>query len=216
MKISDTIRRLTPRTAGVALIGVLMAALAATAGPALASGAGGMSMSGANAGFGNTKGWFQGSTVSLHYTKDFFCRKPPRNKARSNCEVGAQFRTAPKGPRDPLFVVVPLGFTPKRSTLQCPTAGRCVDHPRTISLARVLGPGTGNALLPPHSHLITDLANGRSEWWGVSVIGVSSPKVWNQIVLHKSYAIVQFMRKHHNKHITANIPTNLFLYFSAH
>src|SRR3954470_24078895 len=84
------------RAAAVALCGLLIAGLAAIAGPALASSHSGMSMSGAMGDqVGNTKGWFHGKTVTFHYTKDFFCKEPPHSKAKSHCELGADFKRKP-------------------------------------------------------------------------------------------------------------------------
>ena len=102
---------------------------------------------------GNTNGWFRGETYNFHYTVPFFCREAPASGADSHCEVGAQFQSIPSRQYDPLYVVVPIGFTPKNPyTVQCPVAGHCIDHPHRIDLSRVFGSGTENALLPPHSH----------------------------------------------------------------
>ncbi len=221
-------RRLTSRTAGIGMAGLLVAGLAAVAGPTLASaqaggGMSGMSMSGMHMAdsaspsvVGNTNGWLHGETYNLHYTANFFCKEPPTSAASSHCELGAGYDAIPASEFDPLYVVVPIGFTPKNPyTLQCPTAGSCVDHPHRIDLTRVFGSGTGNALLPPHSHVLTTAAGGAPEWWNVDVIGVTTQSAWHQIVWSKSYSRIQAMRAAGNPGVTDNIGTNLFLFFSV-
>jgi hypothetical protein len=220
MRQSPIVQRLTARSVGIALTGLLIAGLAVFAGSSLASAqsSGGMKMSATagKAAVGNTRGWYEGKTVRFHYTKNFFCRQPPASKAVSHCELGDNYQRIPADEFDPLYVVVPLGFTPRKTTLQCPTAGRCVDHPRRIDLSRVFGSGTGNTLLPPHSHVVSTAAGGDPEWWNVDVVGVTSRTAWHRIVMGKSYDAIQRMRTHGNKHVTSNIPTNLFLFFSVH
>lgn len=206
------------RSVAVALCGLLIAGLAALTGPALASHSGStMRMGTPSSGgrVGNTGGWLNGRTVSFHYTKQFFCRMPPHSNADSRCELGANYQVIPAREFDPLYVLVPIGFKPRAGTLQCPTAGQCVDHPHRIDLTRVFGSGTGNALLPAHSHIVTTAAGHESEWWNVDVVGVTSRAAWHRIVTHKSYQTIQTMRNHHNPNITANLTTNLFLFFSV-
>ena len=70
-------------------------------------------------------------------------------------------------------MIVPLGFTPPKRTLQCP-AGHCIDHPRHIDLTSVLGSGAGNVLLPAHSHIVATANSHQSEWWNVDIVGVKS------------------------------------------
>lgn len=213
--------RIKARSVAIGMIGLLTAGLAAVAGPTMASahegGAsmGGMQMSGSPADVGTTQGWYRGHTVTFTYTKDFSCGQPPTSGADSGCELGAMYDRVPAGDFDPLYVIVPLGFTPNQDTLQCPTAGSCIDHPSTIDLSRVFGSGTENNLLPPHSHLITTLADQKAEWWDVDVIGVSNQHTWDRIVAAKSYRFVNHLRRAGNPNVTDNIPTNLFLYFSA-
>jgi hypothetical protein len=210
-------RTFTPRSVAVALAGLLVAGLAAVTGPALAaSHSPGMTMATKPmARVGTTAGWLHGRTVTFRYSKQFFCKQPPSSKTKSKCELGAPYTKKPSSDFDPLYVVVPIGFTPAKSTLQCPVAGRCVDHPHRIDLSRVFGKGTGHSLLPPHSHVVTTAANHKAEWWNVDVIGVTSQQAWHRIVSGKSYKTIRMMRMNHNKHITANVPTNLFLFFSV-
>jgi hypothetical protein len=214
-------RMTATRKAGIALAGGLGVVIAAASGTAFASagsppaGMAGMSSSSSPNHVGNTKGWYDGRTVTFHYTRNFFCQNPPSSGAATHCEAGNDYIRTPSGTFDPLYVVVPLGFTPPQSTLQCPTAGRCIDHPHTIDLSAVLGSGTSNALLPPHSHIVATANSGQPEWWNVDVVGVKSLKAWNKIVASKSDARLMWLQKHDHSVVTGNIPTNLFLYFSV-
>ena len=102
---------------------------------------------GASVGF--TDGWENGTTVSFFYTKNFFCAEPPESGAPTQCEVGEDGTVDPRPGKIPvLYVMTPTGFTPDVSTLQCPIAGNCIDHPSTIDLSRVFGPGFADVPLP--------------------------------------------------------------------
>jgi len=214
-------RMTATRKAGIALAGGLGVVIAAASGTAFASagsqtaGMAGMSSSSSSNHVGNTKGWYDGRTVTFHYTRNFFCQNPPSSGAATHCEAGNDYVRTPSGTFDPLYVIVPLGFTPPQSTLQCPTAGRCIDHPHTIDLSAVLGSGTSDALLPPHSHIVATANSGQPEWWNVDVVGVKSLKAWNKIVASKSDARLMWLQKHDHSVVTGNIATNLFLYFSV-
>src|SRR5204863_211340 len=71
------------------------------------------------------------------------------------CEVGSDGTVDPRlGSIPILYVMTPIGFRPAESTLQCPMVGHCINHPSTIDLSRVFGPGTENAPLPAHSHIV--------------------------------------------------------------
>lgn len=222
---------LSTRTMGVVLSGVAAAALATAAGPAFAASTASTASTASDAGMamgsatssgwhgharvGNTAGWINGRTAVFHYTRNFVCKVPPTSGAASRCELGASYDAIPANSFDPLYVLVPLGFTPRAGTLQCPVAGKCIDHPHTIDLSRVFGSGTSDALLPPHSHIVTTANAGQGEWWNVIVIGVKSSAAWNDIAAAKSYKEVQALRVRDGATITDNIPTNLFLYFSV-
>ncbi len=213
------------RRAGIALFGMLGVGLAVASGTAFASsGSSSASMhmagmsshsSSSPAAVGTTKGWYNGKTVTFLYTRNFFCQNPPPSGATSKCEAGTNYTQTPATTFDPLYVLVPLGFTPPKSTLQCPTAGKCIDHPNTIDLSAVLGSGTSNALLPPHSHIVASDNSGKAEWWNVDVVGVKSLGDWNMLVAAKSDAQLEWLQKNESKDVTGNIPTNLFLYFSV-
>ncbi len=142
---------------------------------------------GAERGF--TDGWENGTTVLFSYNKNFFCVEPPESSAPSACEAGEDGTVDPRpGPIPVLYVMTPVGFRPDESTLQCPVVGFCIDHPTTIDLSRVFGPGSADVPLPAHSHIIdSNLAEsqsngGQAGWWEIEVVGVTSPAVWNQIV----------------------------------
>lgn len=174
---------------------------------------------GASVGF--TDGWENGTTVTFFYTKSFFCAEPPESGAPTLCEIGEDGTVDPRPGKIPvLYVMTPTGFTPDVSTLQCPIAGNCINHPSTIDLSRVFGPGFADVLLPPHSHIIdSDLpesqANGgQAGWWEIEVIGVSSPSVWNQIVAGKSLATVRALQAA-GTGITGDIRSNAYLFFSV-
>jgi hypothetical protein len=222
MSVPRGLRRVSRRAAGLAISGVLIAGLAGIAGPALAGGsAGGMSMAGMTlsthgARVGSTPGWYDGRTVTFTYSRNFVCKMPPASHATSHCEAGAMYDSVPAATFDPLYVVVPIGFTPAKGTLNCPHAGACIDHPHTIDLSQVFGSAQDdNVLLPAHSHIITTTNSGQAEWWPVVVVGITNQATWNKIVAHKSYAELDWLRHDGNSHITNNIPTNLFLYFKV-
>ena len=210
------------RRTGLALTGLLVAGLASVSGMALASsgsasaaGMTGMTMSsGSHAQTGFTSGWYDGHTVRFFYSKNYACQTPPASGASSKCEAGSDYTQTPASGFDPLYVVVPLGFTPPKWTLQCP-AGHCIDHPSTIDLSAVLGKGTSNVLLPAHSHIVATNNDAKSEWWNVDVVGVKSLSAWDKIVAAKSDWELQHLQRTDSSQLTGNITTNLFLYFAV-
>ena len=225
MSVVKRVRLKGTRQVGLMLAGLLVAGLAAVSGTALAS-SGSVSStaamsdmaqtaSGGHAKTGFTNGWYDGHTVRFFYSKNYFCQTPPASGASSKCEAGADYTQTPASNFDPLYVVVPLGFTPPKWTLQCPVAGHCIDHPGTIDLSGVLGSGTSNLALPAHSHIVATNNSGQSEWWNVDVVGVKSLSAWYKIVGAKSDSELQYLQRHDPSEVTGNITTNLFLYFSV-
>lgn len=201
-------------------IGAPMPTSSAMAMPGMSPSFEGSGSSGAQTGF--TPGWLNGKTVKFFYhTNNFFCRTPVADGqpvgATSKCEVGADATIDPR-PADHsipnLYVVTPVGFRPDASTLACPTVGNCINHPSTIDLSRVFGPGTANAPLPAHSHII-DKDSGN--WWGLIDIGVKDLATWNQIVAGKSLKTVRALQASdpNQTHITSDTLTNLYLYFQV-
>jgi hypothetical protein len=170
---------------------------------------------------GFTDGWQNGETVQFFYHKNFFCEEPPESGAPSQCEVGEDGTVDPRPGKIPvLYVMTPTGFRPADATLHCPVVGSCINHPSTIDLSRVFGPGSADVPLPAHSHIIdSDLAEsqmngGQAGWWELEVIGVSDPAVWDQVVAGKSLATVRALQAA-GTGITDDIPTNTYLSFSV-
>ncbi|MGP8001584.1 MAG: hypothetical protein ACLPKI_30315 [Streptosporangiaceae bacterium] len=207
------------RAAGLALAGLLAGGLALASTTAFAStsspsaGMAGMTSS-SHGRVGFTKGFYNGHTVRFYYTRNFSCQQPPASTASSKCEGGTNYTQTPASTFDPLYVIVPLGFTPPKNTLQCPT-GRCIDHPHTIDLTSVLGSGTGDLPLPAHSHIVATANSGQSEWWNVDIVGVKSLPAWNKLVWAKSDRELQYLQRTDSAAVTGNIPTNLFLFFAV-
>ena len=211
------------RKAGIALTGIMAAGLAAASGTALASASApaasasmsGMQMSSTSANHvGTSKGWYDGHTVTFYYSKNFKCAAPPTSHAKTKCEGGTDYTQTPASSFDPLYVIVPLGFTPKADTLQC-KAGHCIDHPSTIDLSGILGSSYKDVPLPAHSHIVATANDHQSEWWNVVVVGVTNDRAWNKIVHCKSDAELQKLQRTAGSGVTGNNVTNLFLYFSV-
>ena len=223
MSVVKRVRLKGTRQVGLMLAGLLVAGLAALSGTALASSSSTAAMTGmaqtmsasVHGQTGFTNGWYDGHTVRFFYSKNYVCQTPPASGASSKCEAGADYTQTPASNFDPLYVVVPLGFTPPKWTLQCPVAGHCIDHPGTIDLSAVLGSGTSNLALPAHSHIVATDNGGQSEWWNVDVVGVKSLSAWYKIVGAKSDWELQYLQRHDPSDVTGNITTNLFLYFSV-
>lgn len=164
---------------------------------------------------GYTEAWLNGTTVNLEYSHAYFCDTPPSSALRNECEVGAASQTPPPSGAvvSPIYVLVPLGFTPATSTLQCPVAGRCIDHPHQIDLSRVFGSTAAMATLPAHSHVLVDSESFQSTWWPVVVVGVNSQSAWNAITAAKTHDAVAACQTANG--CTADIATNLYLFFQV-
>jgi hypothetical protein len=169
---------------------------------------------------GTTPAWFNGQEVQLDYTRDFECRMPPTAASASRCEIGADATIAPasSGAIPPLWVLVPLGFTPDAATLQCPQTGQCVDHPHDLDVSRVFGAGTETFPLPPHSHIIDDDAGHADVPWIVRIVGVKDLETWNDIASQRSLTELRSVQTSDpsGTHVTGDIPTNLVLFFKVH
>ena len=174
-------------------------------------------VNGAATGF--TPGWFAGETVQFFYHKNFFCHVPVEDGnpvgSTSGCEIGSDGTEDPRPGNIPvLYVMTPVGFRPDASTLHCPVVGSCINHPATIDVSRVFGPGTENAPLPAHSHIVDQSSGG---WWELEVIGVKDLATWNAVVAGKDLATVRALQAADPSatHITDDIPTNLYLFFDV-
>ena len=89
-------------------------------------------------------------------------------------------------------------------------SGECINHPGTLDLSAVFGPGTENAALPPHSHVV-DVKHGG--WWELEVVGVTRAEAWEQLVAGKSLDTVRELQAAGTA--TGDIPTNSFLFFNV-
>ncbi len=176
-----------------------------------------------------THAYFRGHAVRFTYSHGYWCDTSVASRATSRCEAGEKWRKAPSSQHDPLYITVPLGFTP-RKMVDCPAGLTCVDHPMTIDLSRLekalkplypqysdaqLTEALSNAPTPEHEHFVTTRDGGHREWWDVYVVGVTSKRVYQQIHEHESYRYVRHLIAQKNKNVVGPIPTNLFLYFSV-
>jgi hypothetical protein len=161
---------------------------------------------------GFTKAWFDGNTVDFGYSHSVFC-KQPHSAAGSNCEAGRPAKVnPPSGPVvSNVYAVVPMGFTPRASTLQCPKAGHCIDWPKNIDLSAI--GGKSNATFPAHSQIIEETESFQSTWWPLVIVGVKNITAWNQLVSAKSADAMDACEASHN--CTDEVPTNAFVFFQV-
>lgn len=160
---------------------------------------------------GTTPGWFDGREVTFSYSKEFLCDQPPQSGADSGCVLGAGPETAPRpGDLPVAYVLVPLFEDTEGIDLHCPVAGECINHPSTIDLSAVFGPGTEDATLPAHSHVLEEKRGG---WWEVEVNGVTTREAWDNIEEAKDLASVRTEQAQQT--VTADIPTNIHLWFNT-
>ncbi len=179
-------------------------------------------------GVGVTHGWYsapgstRGTNVDFLYTARSYCDRAISSHAPTGCEAGAAAKKLPPGAtsQDPLYIIVPLGFSP--AGLQCYAPGRCIDHPGNMDLSRLastLGKSPQSlydAPLSPHDHIITNRNNNLPEWWNVNVIGVTSLASYNQIAASQgSMSVVKALESNKAAGVTAPVPTNVFLYFQT-
>lgn len=166
-------------------------------------------------GIGLTDSWYDGATINLNYSHQYFCGDHSLSAATTGCEIGAATKVRPPSGAvvSPIYVMTPIGFAPKN--LQCPVVGNCIDHPPRVDASRVFGAAAKNAPLPPHSHIIVDREGALSSWWPVIVIGVTNQHAWNQIAQGKDLATVNRIRQEHPAWVTADVPSNIYLFFQA-
>lgn len=162
---------------------------------------------------GFTDAWYNGQTVQLEYSHRFFCAEPPSSGASSRCEAGRAATVAPSsGPVvSSIYELIPMGFTPPSSTLQC--GSRCIDHPRTIDLSRVFGGMGKDATLGVRSFVIEDTESFQSTWWPVVLVGVKNLQAWNTIVAAKNVAAVDACQA--SGGCVSEVETDAFVFFQV-
>ncbi|MEP6477416.1 MAG: hypothetical protein ABJC60_09105 [Actinomycetota bacterium] len=162
---------------------------------------------------GFTKAWFNGRTVNLEYSHPFFCAEPPDSDASTNCEAGEPAAVAPpSGPVvSELYVLIPKGFTPPSSTLQCGT--HCIDQPSSMDLSRVFGGLGSNATLPPRSFVIEERESFQSTWWPVVLVRVRTLEAWNTIADTKTIESVDACQE--SGGCAPEAETNTFVFFQV-
>lgn len=163
---------------------------------------------------GYIDGWMNGETVSLRYSKSYFCAEPPSSGAASGCEIGADAETAPRPGRiRNIYAIAAVGFQAPVGTLACPPGSVCLNHPAMIDASRVAGPGATNIPGVPHSHIIDERGGG---WRHTVNIRVFSLAVWNQIVAGKSLETVRALQNDPAVGgaglISQDTPTNIYFF----
>jgi hypothetical protein len=158
---------------------------------------------------GFINGWLDGETVSLRYTRMYFCAEPPTSAVSTHCEVGADATIAPRsGPIPKIYALAPAGFKPDPSTVHCPGGTVCLNHPHALDLSRVGLPDS--VFAPAHSHIITDRQAG---WHNTVNIRVKSLAVWNMIAEAKSLAKVRELQA--AGLLGPDVPTNVYFFFEV-
>ena len=214
--------RVAPVRTGVAFVTIAATVFGLTFGLALASGhhaatKAPLPCQSGGAGcidIGFTRAWYDGRTVKLEFSHDYFCAEPPHSSATSGCEAGKPAQVAPpSGPVvSEIYELIPIGFHPPRRTLHC--GNRCIDHPRTIDVSRLFnGNGGGNAPLPARAFVIEDEEHFQSTWWPVVLVGVKNLHAWNRIVNAKDIEAVDACQE--NGGCFPEVDTNAFVVFQV-
>jgi hypothetical protein len=193
---------------------------------------------------GITHGWVaaapgtQGQDIEALYSEPGYCS--------GGCEAGAPATSLPPGVGgngviptaansspvahaagqgnnqiDPLYIPVPLGFTPDYT--QCPTVITCIDHPMTINLSAIAQylPGNpspasvANVPLPSHDHVLTTRNGDQPEWWNVEVVPVTSQAQLTAIETQKNLSAAQEQPFDPTTNPGGAIDTNAFLWFQT-
>ena len=164
---------------------------------------------------GYTDAWLGGNTVQLEYSHKFFCERPPSSGASTECEAGAEAKTAPPSGAvvSEMYVLIPMGFTPPADTLQCPSAGHCIGQPSTIDMTRIPGLGGANATLPAHSIVIEEDESFQSTWWPLVLVGVNNLQAWNTIASEKSAEAMDACET--SGDCTGEFDTNAYIFFQV-
>jgi hypothetical protein len=174
---------------------------------------------------GSSQGYYDGQNVEFLYSQPFFCDTTVSSGAPGGCEAGAAANKLPPGVSSskyvaPLYIPVPL-YSPAPSYLQCPPTPGCIDHPMKIDLSRLAtalnepASSLTDAMLPGHDHIVTTAADNDPIWWDVVVVGVTTPTAWDEITSAKSYTEIQALQATSGSGVTADIPTNAYLFFQV-
>jgi hypothetical protein len=158
---------------------------------------------------GFISGYLDGETMSLRYTRLYFCAEPPESAAPSGCEVGAAPTIAPRsGPIPKIYALAPAGFVPDLSTVHCKGGTVCLNHPPMLDLSRLGLPSS--VFAPAHSHVI----EGRRAGWHNTVnIRVPSVEAWNEIAAAKSLTKVRELQA--AGRVGPDLPTNVYFFFEV-
>lgn len=164
-----------------------------------------------------------GGIVSLLYTQSYFCDLSVKSRASTGCEFGATARRLPPGVAgrqftDPLYLMFPAGpLTKVLPALkpECQHAGLCTDHPSRVDFSRVVGRGTGNALLPVHDHFETTRNFNRPEWHELYAFMVSKASSWASA--DASHNVRTLFRLSHTRGsgVRGPFPSNIFFFFQT-
>jgi hypothetical protein len=184
----------------------------------------------------------QGQDVQLLYTEQEYCDTTVSNPGAAPCEVGKPASQVPPGVGDPtaptaansapgatggnsqidpLYIPVPLGFTPTYT--QCPSAINCIDHPMTVDLSNIAKylPGNPppssvkNVPLPSHDHVIRTRNGDQPEWWNVEVVPVTSQAQLDAVQSLKNLTPTQEEPFNPNTNPGGAIDTNVYLWFQT-
>lgn len=110
-----------------------------------------------------------------------------------------------------VYLLIPLGFSPPASTLQCGAA--CIDQPRTMDLSHAFSGMGKQAVVGPRSFVIEDAEAFQSTWWPVVLVGVNNLTAWNTIVAAKNIAAVDACQT--NGGCMPEVETNAFVFFQV-
>jgi hypothetical protein len=211
--------RLGPMRLGAVQVLATVAVFGLAFGSAVAIGSNGSNTLPCNSGgehcsnIGFTDAWFDGHTVQLEYSHRFFCDRTQPSGASTHCEAGSAAAIPPKsGPVvSEIYVLIPLGFSPPGSTLQC--GARCIDQPRTMDLSAAFSGKGSDATLGSRSFVIEDAEAFQSTWWPVILVGVKNLSAWNTIVAAKNINAVDDCQT--NGGCKPEVETNAFLFFQV-
>ncbi len=211
--------RLGPIRLGAVLLIATAAVFGLAFGPAVAVGSRGPNTLPCNSGgercihIGFTDAWFDGKTVQLGYSHRFFCDPSQPSGASTGCEAGhAAAMPPPSGPVvSNIYLLIPLGFSPPASTLQC--GARCIDQPRTMDLSHAFSGKGSDAALGPRSFVIEDSEAFQSTWWPVVLVGVKNLRAWNTIVAAKNITAVDDCQT--SGGCKLEVETNAFVFFQV-